>query len=559
MTMQSELKSMRKHAREAMNRGDFRAARSLLRYVLHRDPDDAGARAILARLGPQPKPGPNPVSVQQKAERAPRWGFRNLSLVGALALLLVLVVALLVPDGVTMATNDGGGIAAPAFAARAAVSAAAIQAAPAVPAEGTDCITGRVVDQTGQPAGEGWAVEIMSAGGEHDSTYVSASGTFFFTDEPLALEEWSVELGLPVGWRTLTENPYPATLIGAGAGGCAYVEFRVEALPCLCVYKRDKDNPVGFPSGIGLPDWQFFAKYGDVTLTEKTDGTGEACFYNLEAGDWTVTEESKEGWKPAAGYPSEQTVTLVSPRTPGECQWLEFVNEQCTTGSIRVCKQDPSGNPLANWQFSLYAGQVTVPPFQPPPPPLPAPVQTLRTDASGCVTFDGGLVGWFTVVDDGLRGSQHPWLPQNVDWWKEIGDRWRWTYVAPCVQVDVSFVNEPLGCIEVCKIDEEGNRIPGWDIAAVNLTTGEQFNGVTNKTGCYNFHVPLGSYTISETLPINCEAITPSYIRVDVTEAFVCEHVIFKNKCEDKCGDKDHDRCWEPPKDWDKPRKDGKG
>jgi len=548
MTDRSELNAMRKNAREAMYHGDFRTARSLLRYVLDRDPDDVEARTILASLSSRPKQPAGPPPVRSKAEPAPRSGFRNLSLVGATGLLLLLLVlAFLLPEGVTLASDDPALALVPAVTARtvASVALGGGPTQPAAPAVGTDCIIGHVQDAFGQPAGEGWAVHIISEAGGSYSAFVESSGWFNFADEELAAGGWWVELEIPAGWRAVSTNPYTATLSGMQGGACASVEFIVEALPCLCVYKRDADNTVGFPSGVGLPDWQMFATNGVITLTEKTDGVGEACFYDLDPNTpWTVTEETKDGWKPVGQ--SKQTVTLAPPRTPGECQWLEFVNAQCSSSKLTVCKEDPTGARLANWDFDLYDDATG------------AFIGTARTDAYGCVDWTVAP-GCYTVVDLGLRGQG--WK----DWWLEIGSPEQTVCVGKCTEREVVFTNEPLGCIQVCKINENGDRLWGWNVSAINLTTGEQFDGRTEKDGCFNFRVPLGSYMLMEEVPAGWVAITPSQVRVDVTEAFVCENVRFKNTCAEEPD------CCVPPKpcppgrlpckpgDGYTPPKDGKG
>ena len=42
--------------------------------------------------------------------------------------------------------------------------------------------------------------------------------------------------------------------------------------------------------------------HGGTTLTGTTDGQGKTYLYNLEPGDWTVSEEARVGWRLASGY-----------------------------------------------------------------------------------------------------------------------------------------------------------------------------------------------------------------------------------------------------------------
>jgi LysM repeat protein len=379
-------------------------------------------------------------------------------------------------------------------------------AEPPVPAQGGTCIEGFIIDHYDQARGAGWKVTVTAEDGTSRSQTADSNGHFRFTG--LAGGTWTVALEVPGGWRPFTPVSFPVTLSGSGSN-CARVRFKVEAPACLDVTKLDVND------NIGIPGWQMTAINGSTTLTEVTDWQGKCRFNNLVPGVWTVEEESKSGWIPAPGSSSKQTINLDSPRTPGVCGSLTFVNQQIHHGCIKVCKVDTYGNLLEGWDITIKRDDGT----------WPSAIKT--TDKTGCVTFDTLALGQWTVQET------------IKPWWRPIGpteQKVDLTEPSPSC-VPVTFKNEALGCVDGYKINHLDQGLLGWTIVARNKDTDEEFTTVTDGTGYFKFILARGTWEISEVLQTGWEAITLPEFEVEVTEPFVCQSVRFKNKTDFACVD----------------------
>lgn len=384
---------------------------------------------------------------------------------------------------------------------------------PPVPDQGGTCISGFVIDRYRQTAGAGWNVTVTSEEGASQEQTVNADGYVGFGG--LGAGTWTVELEVPEGWRPFTGASFPVTLSGTG-DNCASVRFKVEALACLDVIKLDADGEMGFSQMVGIPGWHMTAQHGDDTpLTAVTDWEGKCRFDNLVPGTWTVEEEDKTGWVPAPGQTSEKTVELESPRTPGACESVTFVNQQVQGACIYALKLDSARNPVAGWQMTVKRDDGTQPSL------------TKTTDSSGYATFCGLALGDWTVEEE------------SKDWWRPVGPAVQHVELTERGSYEVVvFENEPLGCIDGYKINHLDQGLPGWTVVARNQETGEEHTAVTDEHGYFRFMgLGLGTWTVSETLQTGWEPVTPPELQVEVAEPFKCEHVRFKNETEFACLD----------------------
>jgi LysM repeat protein len=428
------------------------------------------------------------------------------------AISLIIVEPTLAPPPPTPAAVEAA--PQPAVAAAppeelAAAPAAPVPAEPPVPGQGGTCISGFIVDRYHQARGAGWNVTATPVEGTPTTRGADANGRFRF--DGLAGGTWTVQLEVQAGWQPFTLASFPVTLSGSG-GNCAEVRFKVEALPCLEVTKLDASG------WVGIPGWGMTATQGSTTLTEVTDWQGKCRFLNLAPGTWTVEEESKVGWTPVAGYSSKQSIKLDSPRTPGACQSLTFVNQQIDKGCIEVRKTDAAGNPLSGWKFTLKRDDGT------------QPSVSRITDATGHATFAGLALGQWTVQEE-IKAWWRPLDPteQKVNL-QEPG---------PCLLV--TFRNEAQGCIDGYKINHLDQGLSGWTIKARDEATGEEVTDVTDEKGYFQLPLRPGTWKVSEVMQTGWQPVTPSELEVTVPKPArvppECQHVRFKNKTELACVD----------------------
>jgi uncharacterized surface anchored protein len=379
---------------------------------------------------------------------------------------------------------------------------------PPVQGQGGTCISGFIIDVYHQARGAGWNVTVTSQDGTSQSASAGSDGHFKF--ETLSGGTWMVELTVPNGWRPFTAASFPVTLSGSGSN-CAEVRFKVETLACLEVTKLDLKGRVG------IAGWQMTATQGATSLSQVTDWQGQTRFIDLAPGSWTVQEESKTGWAPAAGYSGSQTIQLVSPRTPGACQQMTFVNHQVDGGCIQAIKKDAAGNPLRGWKITLVRDDGT------------QPSRSQYTDTAGQTTFCNLAQGRWTVQEEVQAG------------WYAVGPTQQQVELtAPGESKSVTFTNDRLTCVDGHKINQLDQGLFGWTIKAENVATGETKSTVTDGNGYFRFtDLKAGTWKISEELQPGWEAVTPAQleVQVQVQKPGVCQYVRFKNRTEYACVD----------------------
>jgi LysM repeat protein len=221
---------------------------------------------------------------------------------------------------------------------------------PPPPNQGGTCLTGFIVDRYYQPAGAGWDIQITSSEGKILTQPADDQGRFAFDE--LSSGPWEVALQLPDEWQAFTPAVFPITLSGAGEN-CAKVRFQVESMACLQVRQL-----VGLPDTApddlpGISGWLMTASNDSQVMTGTTDDQGQVTFTNLKPGSWTVSGEERNGWQPVEGYADIQSIDLLSPRQPGECQQIDFQSQPlfACVDVYQVDSRDGSG--LAGWEISI--------------------------------------------------------------------------------------------------------------------------------------------------------------------------------------------------------------
>jgi len=481
---------------------------------------------------------------QKKSGSNPWQTFSLLSIAGAIALLVLLVVALLLPDGTILA---GTSRAAPEVRAGSAALAlddtvtvtetitttADVEAGVEISldqlptaAECTGCMHIWIIDRyERRGVGGGWRMTITYPDGTRKAFRVPAGGDFYVPtwDPPpgVCAGTYQIALEVPAGWEPITPASVPVTLTGTeGAGNCAQVRFKVGLLPTLKVVKLDQTGPGGVPAGI--PDWRMtVTDDAGVRMEGSTDGLGEVYFALPHLGEWLVTEETKVGWQPASPAVPYQLISITPPATPTPTPWIvevQFINKQIRDGCIEILKKDSAGELLDGWVITVRRDDGTT---------MDRAGQT-GTDGKGRLLICGLPMGDYTVTET------------VQDWYRadsSIGTSQPATLGTPGTTASVTFVNEPLGCIDGYKIDYLNRGLQGWEITATNDVTGDRYATITNALGYFYFpDLPLGPYTLEEVVQDRWSAITASTQQVNIVRRGPeCVPVRFKNIRDSAC------------------------
>ena len=382
----------------------------------------------------------------------------------------------------------------------------------------------------------GWTVTAQQANSNSATVLTDTAdgnGSFGNKLTNLAAGTYQISCSVPAGWQPSTPATFDVTLSGDNSKPCAQVRCKVEALACLDVFKKDYAQPI-----YGLPGWQFTAAQGSSMNNAVTGSEGRAHFSGLTPGNWTINEVPVVGWQLVNIVPGNvNNINLLSPRVPDECQTMTFYNKQVGDSCIKVTKVDTAGNPLNDWNISLTypAGMV----------PNPAPQLTGSTgDGAGVTIFRNLPLGSWQVAEASPLAAYYRASTSGA------ANPTMVTLTTPATPPDgcaeVKFVNEPLGCVDVLKINQLDQPLGGWVInAQQNGATIQQ--KTTGADGHVKFYLPLGKWTIAEVMQTGWKAVTLPQFDVDVTtpvvigniadEGNACKPVRFKNSTDYACLD----------------------
>ncbi len=231
-------------------------------------------------------------------------------------------------------------------------------------------------------------------------------------------------------------------------------------------------------TGTMLSGWDFALNTGQINTT---DSSGCALFTGLQPIEYTVTETLQPNW--ANITPLSQNIILPN-RAQGN---LLFINELFTS-SLSVCKQNSTGTMLNGWDFTLNTGQ------------------TNTTDTSGCALFTG------------LEPVEHTVTETPKPGWVNVTPLEQSIVLTPKTRSSLTFVNDHMpdvSWLNVCKQDQTGAMLSGWDFTLMNGPT-----QTTDATGCTVFDglQPI-EYTVTETLKPGWTNITPLSQSITLPEA----------------------------------------
>ena len=268
-----------------------------------------------------------------------------------------------------------------------------------------------------------------------------------------------------------------------------------------------------------VPGWTVRATLaipGGPQYTAVTDGYGRFTFSGLTAGTWTLTQDLQEGWQPVTPPTFDVTVDGKA----GPCAQVRFKNERLVTviGKKTECKY---GMGLAGWVIEAIS------------PLVGAPVLTTTTNGLGQYQFTNLIPGTWTFRERPQDGWES-YLPASGQWTVALVSPHSRT--SPYV---FNFVNNQVTGprIKVCKLDDLGRGLPGWQISVRPANgTHAPIYGTTGRDGCVTFSKGLdfGAWIVQEhPTPAQSQQwnpMTPAQVSVELTTAGQVVPVSFQNK-----------------------------
>lgn len=193
------------------------------------------------------------------------------------------------------------------------------------------------------------------------------------------------------------------------------VEYTYCPKPHLCI----NGTKINDCTGAGIEGWEIcLTKPDGETICTQTDANGDYSFCELDPGDYTVTEETRDGWVPKDSI--SRDVNLIDANEDG----VDFHNEplSCISGHKFNSKTNAG---VSGWTIDLKDSTGTV-------------IKTTTTGTGGYYEFCGLENGDYTVCERTKSG------------WKPIGPT--------CIDVTLDcansenndFYNEPTTLVCVC-------------------------------------------------------------------------------------------------------------
>ena len=223
---------------------------------------------------------------------------------------------------------------------------------------------------------------------------------------------------------------------------------------CISGYKKDSC------SNVGITGWTITLTNSTpgFSVTQTTDASGKYQFCNLAAGSYTLTEETRSGWK------STSPVSITVPLTCGN----NVTNQNFTNTKI-LCisgyKKDSCTNVgITGWTITLTNS-------------TPSFSVTQTTDASGKYQFCNLAAGSYTLTEE-TRSGWKSTSPVSITVPLTCGNN----------VTNQNFTNTKILCISGYKKDSCNNvGITGWTITLTNSTPGFSVTQTTDASGKYQF------------------------------------------------------------------------
>ena len=249
--------------------------------------------------------------------------------------------------------------------------------------------------------------------------------------------------------------------------------FTNQALLCISGYKNDACN------GTGIAGWLITLNNSSYNISILTGSDGKYEFCDLVPGDYTLTEETKDG------YISSGTVSLdVTLDCARNLTNQNFTNQAllCISG---YKLDDCTKAGIAGWLITLNNSSYNT---------------SILTGSDGKYEFCDLVPGDYTITEetkDGYISSGTVSLDVTL----------------PCTGnlTDQNFTNTKLLCISGKKINAcTGNGISNWDIIVKNSSTGIEAgrNRTISGGGWIVCGLVPGEYQVSEILKTGWKNIT---------------------------------------------------
>jgi hypothetical protein len=261
--------------------------------------------------------------------------------------------------------------------------------------------------------------------------------------------DYTVAEETPEGWTPLGPTSYNFT----AASGMSYgpYDFKNYEHGEVTACKVDSE-------GLAIEGWRM-----TVDGQEGYTGTDGCVTFTLtQPGDYTLSEESRDGWT----HLDEATWPFTA--KSGESYSHTFTNFQ--HANLEACKVDSEGFPVEGWKMTVDG-------------------QEGFTGTDGCVDFTLTQPGDYTLVEE------------SRDDWTHLDDTF-WVFTAKSGgSYSHTFTNFQHATVVACKEDHNGQRLNGWMINLHDGTGLEIAEGSTHDNGCVTFSINMpGDYSLSEDL-----------------------------------------------------------
>ncbi len=345
------------------------------------------------------------------------------------------------------------------------------------------------VRDAGEALLPGWTFTLTGGGVASQTGVTGASGMVCFG---VAAGGYTVTETLQPGWTSTSpggSNPARSAVVTPGK--TTNLKFGNRKMPTkagrVCVDKFEDTNGNGKRDAgeAALPGWTFSMVSG---LSGQTDAKGRIC-WDLPPGNYSVSETMQPGW--ISTNPGGQNPTKPFTVISGQTTNVSFGNRKDKPQNGKLCvtkywDQNASGTfnagepKLAGWTFTLSNGQTGV-------------------------TNEQGQVCWTVPVGDYKVSEtmQNGWISSDPGG----------TTPTKTVTLTSSGVNLMFGNRKVTPQNAKLCVTKYWDqnasgtfnagepkLAGWNFTLSNGLTGVTNAQGQVCWTVPVGNYTVTETM-----------------------------------------------------------
>ncbi|HPT18622.1 MAG TPA: SdrD B-like domain-containing protein [Methanothrix sp.] len=297
------------------------------------------------------------------------------------------------------------------------------------------CITGRKLDNCDGSGLYGWDITLTKPDGSTAIATTNETGYYEFCG--LLPGVYSLSEEHRDGWTAVSS---PGS-INLDCENSVHNNFVNKAVLCISGYKLDDCGKTG------IPGWNItLTKPEGSTATATTNETGYYEFCGLHPGEYSLSEESRDGWTTVF---SPGSITLDRENSVHN----NFVNQRSL--SIEGRKIDGKNQTgLADWAVNLTASDGNV-------------IET-KTNETGYYRFSDLPLGAYTVCEATLPD------------WNASGDVCREVVLTCSNESGIDFVNFPV----------ESNQTPEYpirpEIAIIKRTNGDDANVLPGP------HIPIG-------------------------------------------------------------------